>query len=74
LLVVRHQDKVGVLAHVLDVLRQNEINVQQMENIVFSGAKAALARIQLDAPVSSAALDSLRGSEAVYDAQLVALS
>ncbi|MFT5586051.1 MAG: D-3-phosphoglycerate dehydrogenase [Cognaticolwellia sp.] len=74
LLVVRHQDKVGVLANVLGVLRENEINVQQMENIVFSGAKAALARIQLDAPVSSDALDTLRSSEAVYDAQLVALS
>lgn len=74
LLVVRHQDKVGVLAHVLDVLRQGEINVQQMENIVFSGAKAALARIQLDAPVSSEALETLRSSETVFDAQLVALS
>ena len=74
LLVVRHQDKVGVLANVLIVLRENQINVQQMENIVFSGAKAALARIQLDGPVSSLALDVLRSSEAVYDAQLVALS
>ena len=74
LLVVRHQDKVGVLANVLVLLRENEINVQQMENIVFSGAKAALARIQLDAPVSSDALAALQSSDAVYDAQLVALS
>lgn len=74
LLVVRHQDKVGVLANVLVLLRENEINVQQMENIVFSGAKAALARIQLDAPVSSDALAALQASDAVYDAQLVALS
>lgn len=74
LLVVRHQDKVGVLANVLDLLRENEINVQQMENIVFSGAKAALARIHLEAPMSSDALVALQGSEAVFDAQLVALS
>ena len=74
LLVVRHQDKVGVLANVLDLLRDDEINIQQMENIVFSGAQAALARIQLEGPVSSEALAALCSSDAVFDAQLVALS
>lgn len=48
MLVVRHRDRPGVLAHVLDAIRSAEINVQEMENIVFEGAHAAVARINLD--------------------------
>jgi D-3-phosphoglycerate dehydrogenase / 2-oxoglutarate reductase len=48
MLVVRHRDRPGVLAHVLDAIRTTEINVQEMENIIFEGAEAAVARINLD--------------------------
>src|SRR2546423_2066506 len=48
MLVVRHRDRPGVLAHVLDAIRAAEINVQEMENIVFEGAQSAVARINLD--------------------------
>jgi len=48
LLTVRHLDKVGVLAAVLDEVRKAGWNVQEMENLVFSGAKAACARIRFD--------------------------
>lgn len=48
LLTVRHLDRVGVLAGVLDVVRRADWNVQEMENLVFSGAKAACARIRFD--------------------------
>ena len=47
-LVVRHLDKPGVLATVLDAIKAEQINVQEMENIVFEGAAAAVARINLD--------------------------
>jgi D-3-phosphoglycerate dehydrogenase len=47
-LVVRHLDRPGVLAGVLDVIRLAEINVQEMENIIFEGAAAAVARIHLE--------------------------
>ncbi len=60
MLVVRHHDKVGVLAHVLDELRSAGINVQEMQNIVFDGAEAAIARIHLDAAPSDAALKKIR--------------
>jgi D-3-phosphoglycerate dehydrogenase len=46
-LVVRHYDKVGVLASVLDKLRRAHINVEEMSNTVFQGAKAAVAVIRL---------------------------
>lgn len=48
LLTVRHRDRVGVLAHVLDELRSASINVQEMENEVFDGAEAACARLRVD--------------------------
>ncbi|MEX0601201.1 MAG: phosphoglycerate dehydrogenase, partial [Rhodothermales bacterium] len=47
-LTVRHLDRVGVLAAVLDQVRKAGWNVQEMENLVFSGAGAACARIRFD--------------------------
>jgi D-3-phosphoglycerate dehydrogenase len=48
MLVVRHRDRPGVLAHVFDHLRVANLNVQETENIIFEGAEAAIARINLD--------------------------
>jgi D-3-phosphoglycerate dehydrogenase len=63
-LVVRHRDRPGVLAHVLDAIKAAEINVQEMENIVFEGAEAAVARINLDNAPSRETLDKLRAENA----------
>lgn len=61
-LVVRHRDRPGVLAQVLDAIKAEQINVQEMENIVFEGAEAAVARINLDKAPSDGVLDQLRHS------------
>ena len=45
-LVVCHSNEVGVLARVLGTLRRVGFNVEQMENRVFSGGRAAAATIQ----------------------------
>ena len=63
-LVVRHRDRPGVLAQVLDAIKAEQINVQEMENIVFEGAEAAVARINLDKAPSQATLDRLRSGNA----------
>lgn len=47
-LVIRHYDKVGVLAGVLERLRSEHISVQEMTNTIFKGAKAAVATMRLD--------------------------
>lgn len=60
MLVVRHRDRPGVLAHVFDRIKANQINVQEMENIVFEGAEAAIARIALDAELSVDVLTSIQ--------------
>ncbi|PYS45616.1 MAG: hydroxyacid dehydrogenase [Acidobacteria bacterium] len=59
-LVVRHQDRPGVLAQVLDAIRNANINVQEMENIIFEGSEAAVARINLEAAPPQETLERLR--------------
>jgi len=61
-LVVRHLDRPGVLAGVLDALKAEQINVQEMENIVFEGAAAAVARINLDNAPSQESLRQIEAS------------
>ena len=63
-LVVRHRDRPGVLAHVLDAIRTANINVQEMENIIFEGSEAAVARINLESAPPAEMLDKLRAENA----------
>jgi D-3-phosphoglycerate dehydrogenase len=74
LLGVRHYDRVGVLAAVFDCLKKGGINVQETENIVFEGARAAVARIHIDRAPSAEILAALRTcTPDVIDVSLVAL-
>ncbi|HKG12416.1 MAG TPA: NAD(P)-dependent oxidoreductase [Pyrinomonadaceae bacterium] len=61
-LVVRHRDRPGVLASVLDRIRAESINVQEMENIIFEGSEAAVARINLESALPSDVLEQLKAS------------
>lgn len=63
-LVVRHLDRPGVLASLLDVISASRINVQEMENIIFEGAEAAVARINLETVPTADVLEQLRKSNA----------
>lgn len=74
MLVVRHQDRPGVLAHALNEIKAANINVQRMENIVFAGAEAAVARIELDGALSGQTLEQIRsGNDDVIEINLLAL-
>ena len=73
MLVVRHRDRPGVLAHVFAQLRQVNLNVQETENIVFEGAEAAVARINLDGAPPDDACDSIKTNADVLDLQVVKL-
>lgn len=48
-LIVRHYDRIGVLTRILSDLREAKMNVHEVHNVIFEGAKAAVARIQIDA-------------------------
>jgi D-3-phosphoglycerate dehydrogenase len=62
LLVVRHYDRVGVLAEVFDRIKAAGINAQETENVVFDGAKAAVARIHLNQAPSDEVLRGIQSS------------
>ncbi len=74
MLVVRHRDRPGVLAHIFGELRAAGLNVQETENVVFEGAEAAVARINLDGAAAPHTLDAVRDNAHVLDVQLVTLS
>ena len=46
-LVVKHYDKPGVLAGVLDIIRSGKINIEEIENIIFEGGIAACCTMKL---------------------------
>jgi D-3-phosphoglycerate dehydrogenase len=74
MLVVRHRDRPGVLAHVFDRLRSGRINVQETENVIFEGAEAAVARVNLDGLPTEELLTAIRiGNDDILDLQVVSI-
>ena len=62
-LVVRHYNAVGVLAGVLDELRNLDINVEEMENTIFNGAETATCTLKLDRAPADDVIERLQGGE-----------
>lgn len=62
---VRHFSKPGVLAGVFDRIKRAGINVEQMENQIFKGGKAAAATLNLSAQPSAEVLSQLESLEDV---------
>jgi D-3-phosphoglycerate dehydrogenase len=61
-LTIRHLDRVGVLARVLDLLSAAGLNVEQMENRVFRGGEAAVASIDVAGPMPDGLMNDLRAT------------
>jgi len=59
-LVIRHLDKVGVLANVLAAIREAGINVETVQNTIFDQAQAASCTIDLDERPTDAVVEQLR--------------
>lgn len=72
-LVIRHYDRVGVLAGVFDRLKRADINVQETENIVFDGAHAAVARVALSATPTAEVMETIRADPNVIEVSVVTL-
>jgi D-3-phosphoglycerate dehydrogenase len=62
MLSVHHRNRVGVLAGVLDIIRDAGINIEIMENIIFKGADGACARIQLDGKMPEKGIRNIESS------------
>lgn len=71
LLMVRHLNKSGVLAHVIGRIGEAKLNIEEMENVIYQSAKAACAKIQLDAEPDQATMEKIRtGNEHVLSVDL----
>lgn len=69
-LVIRHYNRVGVLASVLHELRNEGINIEEMENTIFDGEQAACCALVLDKKPSEALLQRIGAAENVIQAVL----
>ncbi len=61
-LAVKHYDKPGVLASVFEVLRTSDINIEEIENIIFEGGLVALCSMKLNTPATSDMLEAIRNN------------
>lgn len=66
LLSVRHVDTVGVLAFILEAIREYNHNIQEMENIIFRGGRAACAQIQIMGKPSDEMIKKINSSEHIF--------
>lgn len=69
-IVVRHRDRVGVLATVLGALREEKTNVQEMQNVIFRGNEAASATIVVQREPTTKLLEQLRGQEDILSVEV----
>jgi D-3-phosphoglycerate dehydrogenase len=64
---IRHVDEVGVLSEVFSILRAANINVEQMENHVFAGARAAKAVMHVQGDFDATVRKEIADLDAVFD-------
>jgi D-3-phosphoglycerate dehydrogenase len=69
-LVVRHYNRVGVLATVLHELRNEGINIEEMENTIFEGELAACCSLLLDKIPSESLMQRIAMGENIIQATL----
>lgn len=62
ILSVRHLNRVGVLAGVLAAIRGADINVLEMENLIFEGDEAAMAKLRLSKEPAQNVMQAIKGS------------
>jgi D-3-phosphoglycerate dehydrogenase len=61
--VVRHYDRPGVLAAVLPIIKEADVNMEEIQNLVFDGAEAACCTIQLDSQLDEESLSKITARE-----------
>ena len=74
MLSVRHRNLPGVLAHVFESISHVGVNVEEMENVIYEGAKAACARIQLDDQPTSEQIATIRENKNILSVNVSTIS
>ncbi|MBA4250858.1 MAG: phosphoglycerate dehydrogenase [Chlorobiaceae bacterium] len=72
-LVVKHFDRPGVLASILHVIRQGNINIEEIENIIFQGGVVACCTMKLKSEVTPEMLKEMKENADVISISFMAL-
>jgi len=72
-LVVKHFDKPGVLASILNIIRTKEINIEEIENVIFDGGVVACCTMKLKNPVSTEMIKDMQENQNVLSVSHVAI-
>ena len=72
-LVVKHFDRPGVLASILHVIRQGNINIEEIENIIFQGGVVACCTLKLKSEVTPEMLKEMKENADVISISFMAL-
>ena len=68
--IIRHYNRVGVLANVLHELRSEGINIEEMENTIFDGELAACCSLILDKTPSAPLMQRIASGADIIQAML----
>lgn len=74
MLSVRHRNLPGVLAHVFESISHAGVNVEEMENVIYEGAKSACARIQLDSQPTPKQIEIIRGNDNILGVNVTTIN
>ena len=72
-LVIKHYDKPGVLANIFQVLRPGDINVEEVENIIFEDGLVATCTMKLKTAATSEMLNTIRENPDVLTVSHIAI-
>jgi len=66
-LAVKHYDKPGVLASILDVIRGANINIEELDNVIFEGGVVALCTMKIAEAATDEMLETIRNNPNVIN-------
>lgn len=66
-LAVKHYDKPGVLASILDVIRGANINIEELDNVIFEGGVVALCTMKIAEAATDEMLEAIRNNPNVIN-------
>jgi D-3-phosphoglycerate dehydrogenase / 2-oxoglutarate reductase len=69
-LVVRHHNRVGVLAAVLEELKSGNVNIEEMQNTIFAGGSAACCTMLVDSLPDDPTIERIRAIDEVLSARV----
>lgn len=72
-LVVKHYDRPGVLASILSVIREGNINIEEIENVIFDGGMVGCCTMKMKATLTADMLKMINENPSVISTSLTSI-